>query len=294
MPEPSRARMQRVLILGGTAEARTLAALALARYGEQLEIVTSLAGRTSAPAAIAGQVRRGGFGGVAGLSAYLAAERIAAVVDATHPFATAIHRAARLAAEQAQVPRVALVRPPWRAQPGDRWTEVADARTAAALLPRLGTRVWLTVGAKDLAAFAQVPAWFLVRRIEPGSPILPGEVVLGRGPFSLAEERALIARHAIDVLVTKASGGPATRAKLDAARAAEIPVVLIRRPPPEPGATVADEPAVLAWLAATLNLGAGNLGAGNLGAGNLGAGSRDPGERDASGSVLRGSRLKSI
>jgi precorrin-6A/cobalt-precorrin-6A reductase len=249
---------RRVLILGGTAEARTLAALALARFDDCVDLITSLAGRTSAPAAIAGTVRTGGFGGAAGLAAYLAAERIAALVDATHPFAAAIHRAARLAAEQARIPRVAIVRPPWQAQPGDRWIEVADAPAAAALLPGLGTRAWLTVGVKDLAAFAQVPLWFLVRRIEPGSSmgeaVLPGEVVLGRGPFSLAQERAMIAHHAIDVLVTKASGGAATRAKLDAARAAGIPVVMICRPPPEPGATVADAEAALAWLGATLGL----------------------------------------
>jgi precorrin-6A/cobalt-precorrin-6A reductase len=247
----------RVLILGGTAEARALAALAVARYGTALDVVTSLAGRTSAPAAIAGHVRRGGFGGVEGLATYLAAERIAALVDATHPFAATIHRAARLAAEQAQVARATLVRPPWRAQPGDRWIEVADAQAAAALLPGLGKRVWLTVGGKELAAFAAVPAWFLVRRIEPGPSLLPGEVVLGRGPFSLEAEQALIQHHAIDALVTKASGGAQTRAKLDAARAAGIPVVLIRRPPPEPGTVVADAEAALAWLAATLGLDGG-------------------------------------
>jgi precorrin-6A/cobalt-precorrin-6A reductase len=108
-----------------------------------------------------------------------------------------------------------------------------------------------------LAAFAAVRAWFLVRRIEPGPAVLPGEVVLGRGPFSLADERGLIARYAIEVLVTKASGGAQTRAKLDAARAVGIPVVLIRRPPPEPGTVVADAEAALAWLAASLKLDAG-------------------------------------
>jgi precorrin-6A/cobalt-precorrin-6A reductase len=245
---------RRVLILGGTAEARTLAALALEHFGDRLDVITSLAGRTSAPADIPGAVRRGGFGGADGLAAYLAAERIDALVDATHPFAAVIHRAARRAAEQACIPRVAVVRPPWRAQPGDRWTEVADAQEAATLLPAVGRRVWLTVGVKDLAAFAAVPAWFLVRRIEPGPALLPGEVVLGRGPFTLAEERAVIERHAIDVLVTKASGGAATSAKLDAAREKGIAVVLIRRPPPEPGATVADAEAALAWLGATLGL----------------------------------------
>jgi precorrin-6A/cobalt-precorrin-6A reductase len=130
------------------------------------------------------------------------------------------------------------------------------------VLPRLGQRVWLTVGSRELAAFAAVPAWFLVRRIEPGPTVLPGEVVLGRGPFALADECALIARHAIDVLVAKASGGAQTRAKLDAARAAGIPVVLIRRPPPEPGTVVADAEAALAWLAASLKLDAGRVGTG--------------------------------
>jgi precorrin-6A/cobalt-precorrin-6A reductase len=244
----------RVLILGGTAEARALAALAHARHGAALDVITSLAGRTAAPGPIAGRVRRGGFGGADGLAAFLAAERIAALVDATHPFAATIHRAARLAAERAGVPRLMVARGPWTKQPGDRWIEVDDARAAAAALPGLGRRVWLTVGVKELAAFAEVSAWFLVRRIEPGPPALPGEVVLGRGPFTLDAERALIERHAIDVLVAKASGGAATRAKLDAARAAGIPVVLIRRPPAEPGAAVANEVEALAWLERQLGL----------------------------------------
>ena len=253
----TRTRRPCVLILGGTTEARDLAALAAARWGRHLGVITSLAGRTTAPMAVAGRVRRGGFGGAAGLAAFLRREKIAAVVDATHPFAAQISRHAAEAAAAAQVLLVRLERPPWRAVAGDRWIEVDDAAQAAARLSTLGRRVWLTVGSADLAAFTGVPdAWFLIRRVEPPAtlpPLADYALVLGRGPFALAEERALIAAHRIEVLVCRASGGEATRAKLDAAREAGLPVIMIRRPPATATPHVDSAEAALAWLSAMLD-----------------------------------------
>ncbi len=253
MPRPE---AKRLLILGGTGEARALADAAQRRFDDRVEIISSLAGRTQAPAAIAGRVRRGGFGGAAGLRAFLEAECIAALVDATHPFATTMRSAARTAAEQAGIARVTLGRRPWIPGPGDRWFEVSDAQEAATAVKGLGQRVWLTLGVKDLAAFATLrDVWFLVRRVDPGPvPLSAATVVLGRGPFTLAGERALISDHRIDVLVSKASGGTATRAKLDAAREAGLPVVMIRRPAIDTGPTVYDVEAALAWIAAQLGL----------------------------------------
>lgn len=251
MPAPER---RRLLILGGTTEAAALAGEALRRFGDRLEVTTSLAGRTEHPAPLPGTVRIGGFGGAQGLAAHLAAERIDLVIDATHPFASRISLQARLACEEAAVPRLLLLRPPWRRDPLDRWIEVADLAEAAKAVPRLGRRAWLTVGAREVAAFAEViGVHFLVRLVAPPRAPLPlasAELILGRGPFRLADERAILRRHAIEVLVCKASGGSATEAKLVAAREAELPVVMLRRPPPEPGPRVEDTAGAVEWIAA--------------------------------------------
>lgn len=252
-------RRSRVLILGGTTEAREFAALADARWGACVDLITSLAGRTAEPVPVAGRVRRGGFGGAEGLAEFLRREQIDVLVDATHPFAVQISRHAAEAAAAAHVPRLSLLRPPWRPVAGDRWIEVDSAKEAAARLPGLGRRVWLTVGSGDLAPFQTLAGlWFLVRRVEAPPVPLPLKdhaLVLGRGPFDLAAERALLAEHRIDVLVCRASGGEATRAKLDAARAANLPVVMIRRPAAVAGPSAETPQAALAWLAERLDAG---------------------------------------
>lgn len=244
-----------LLILGGTAEATALARAALARFGENIEVTTSLAGRTERPGPIPGQVRIGGFGGAAALAAYITERDIDCVIDATHPFAVWISAEARQACEIAGVPRLTLSRPPWPRHRYDRWLEVDDMAAAARLVARLGHRAWLTIGAGEIEAFSGVKGVrFLVRLVDPPRRPLPlrfCEVVVGRGPFALANERHLIARHAIDVLVCKASGGAATEAKLIAAREFSLPVVMVRRPPPEPGDLVETVEQALDWLAET-------------------------------------------
>lgn len=240
--------MLKVLILGGTEEARRLAEAAALRF----EVVVSLAGRTRAPQASPGRVRIGGFGGARGLAQFLADERIEAVVDATHPFAARISAHAYDACLNLSLPRLQLMRPPWRPHAGDAWLSVGDAAAAAAVLPRIGRTAFLTVGRQELAAFAEVSGVrFVVRLIEPPPEPLPlpeAEVVIGRPPFTQEAERALIAAHGIDVLVSKNSGGTATIAKLQAARAAKIKMVMIDRPPPEPGPQVETVEQALAWL----------------------------------------------
>jgi precorrin-6A/cobalt-precorrin-6A reductase len=242
-----------LLILGGTGEAAALAGGALARFGEAMTVTTALAGRTRHPGPIAGTVRIGGFGGAAGLASYLVDHQIDRLIDATHPFAAAISRAARLAAERTGVARLALLRPPWRRHPLDRWIEVDSIAAAAMLVGRVGRRAWLTVGAGAVGAFARADdVRFVVRLIDPPREKLPlpfHEVVLGRGPFSVVEERRLIEHHAIDVLVSKASGGNATEAKLIAARELGLPVIMVRRPPSEPGPAADTVEAALDWLA---------------------------------------------
>ena len=243
---------RQLLILGGTGEARRLAERAIDEFGGRLGVTTSLAGRTAEPVPIAGTVRQGGFGGAVGLAAYLRDNRIDLLIDATHPFADQISRNAAEAANAMGVPRLAVVRPPWRRQPGDRWIEVADASAAAQSVRGLGRRVWLTLGTADIEAFAPLTDhWFLVRRVDPPPAPLPlrqAEILLARGPFALGDERRILREHRIEAMVSRASGGAATVAKIDAARDAGIPVVLIVRPPPPPEPTVPTVDAALAWL----------------------------------------------
>jgi precorrin-6A/cobalt-precorrin-6A reductase len=247
-----RADPRRLLILGGTAEAAALARAAAERFGRRLEITTALAGRTERPRPLPGNLRIGGFGGAEGLAAYLAEAGIDLLIDATHPFADSIARHGRLAGERAGVPRLMLERTPWRRHPLDRWIEVVDVAAGAAAVGRVGQRCFLTVGAGEIGAFAVLSqVHFVVRLIDPPKQPLPlasYEVVLGRGPFALAGERELLRRHGIDVLAVKASGGGATEAKLIAAREAGLPVVMLRRPKPEPGPRVSTVEAALAWL----------------------------------------------
>jgi precorrin-6A/cobalt-precorrin-6A reductase len=238
----------RLLILGGTAEAVELARACAARPG--LEVISSLAGRTRAPDLPPGEVRIGGFGGAGGLARFLAERGIDRVIDATHPFAVQIGAHAEEACREAGVPRLRLLRPPWTPEPGDHWIEVGDLATAAQRLPELGRRVFLTVGQQDLGAFAGLDLWFLVRTIEPPGtlPLRHGQWLAGRGPFALEDELALLRAHAIEVVVTKASGGAATYAKLRAARQLGLPVLMVRRPPPRPGSAIDSINGALAWL----------------------------------------------
>ncbi|MEU4244316.1 cobalt-precorrin-6A reductase [Actinoplanes sp. NPDC026619] len=233
-----------VLILGGTAEARALAGELADRHA----VISSLAGRTSRPLLPAGEVRVGGFGGVEGLVAFLRERQVDALVDATHPFAARISANAAVAAGRAGVPVLHLRRAGWVAEKGDVWHRVRDLGDAAGLLPRLGRRVFLTTGRQEISAFAHNDQWFLARSVEPPEPPMPGRlvVILERGPFTLDGERRLLAEHAIDVLVSKDSGGSAH--KLTAARERGIPVVLVDRPALPGGEMVATVEEAVDWV----------------------------------------------
>ncbi|WP_138902111.1 cobalt-precorrin-6A reductase [Streptomyces albidochromogenes] len=238
------------LILGGTTEARqlarTLAPVPL------LRVTTSLAGRVTQPRMPEGGIRVGGFGGPGPMAAWLTEHRVTAVVDATHPFAAVISTNAAAATAAAGVPLVALRRPGWQPGPGDRWHHADDLDGAAALLPGLGRRVFLTTGRLGLAAFAGLDGLdFLVRSVEAPQPPLPRRtrLLLDRGPYTVEGETRVLRTFAADVLVTKDSGGPATAAKLTAARDLALPVVVVRRPPAPPGAhTVPDVAGAVAEL----------------------------------------------
>ncbi|MFF0263998.1 cobalt-precorrin-6A reductase [Kribbella sp. NPDC004536] len=242
----------RVLLLGGTGEARELARLLVA---DGIEVVSSLAGRTTTPQQLAGEVRTGGFGGAEGLTTWLQNNPVDAVVDATHPFATQITTNATLATTRTKTPHLILHRPPWEDVSAD-WRWVDTAGGAAELLPRVGSRVFLTIGRQGLDAFANTGLWTLARCVDPPEPAPTWcELLLARGPFTEPEELDLLQRHHIDVLVTKNSGGPATAPKLRAAAHLHIPVVIIRRPPLPAGVNIVNSPAeALAWLRRTVRV----------------------------------------
>lgn len=236
---------KRILILGGTAEAR---ALADAIAGRRLDVTTSLAGRTSAPTLPKGKIRTGGFGGADGLARYLRAEGVTHLIDATHPFAAQISANAVRASTEASVPLLRLERPAWTPPEGANWVHAPDMDAAAALLPK-GARVLLTIGRQELDAFNGVShCTFVARVIEPPQSTPPGwTVIAGRGPFPLAIERETLKAHAITHLVTKNSGGPLTAAKLDAARELGLTVIMIARPKLPPARTVTTLDDAIAW-----------------------------------------------
>lgn len=219
----------RILILGGTGEARELAAVLVAGG---TDVLSSLAGRVRDPRLPEGPVLIGGFGGADGLADFLTAEGITAVVDATHPFAAGITANAATAAARARVPLLILRRPGWDADPS--WRVVADIREAAAAVRDWpGEAVFLTTGRRDLAAFAGDDRHaFLVRAVEPPDGPAPERMtlILDRGPYTVAGETALMREHGIGLLVTKDSGGLMTAAKLQAARDLGVDVVMVQRP----------------------------------------------------------------
>jgi precorrin-6A/cobalt-precorrin-6A reductase len=241
----------RILLLGGTSEARALAA----QLYPDIDVISSLAGRVPDPALPVGQVRIGGFGGVDGLRDWLRRARVDIVVDATHPFAATITANAAAVCSELGLPHLLLVRSAW--PPGDAIVVPSDRDAADTVVEHRFSRVFLTTGRTGTAVFKDADAWFLIRAVTPPDPQdLPPHhhVLLSRGPYSYAGELELLREHRIDALVTKNSGGAMTRPKLDAASALGIPVVMVDRPPlPSGVSTVGTVDDAAGWVRATID-----------------------------------------
>jgi precorrin-6A/cobalt-precorrin-6A reductase len=239
----------RLLILGGSTEASALARRVADR--RDLWAILSFAGRTRGLVAPPIPFRVGGFGGVEGLRAFLVEDRIDVVVDATHPFAVRMSRNAAEACEDLALPLAVLTRPAWRRQDGDRWVCVPDVDAAVRACGPDARRVFVTIGGLQLAAFTVAPHHhYVVRTIDPPAAIagLPSHrLILARGPFGVEAEIALMRDERVEVLVTKNSGGTATRAKIDAARVLGIEVVMVERPMAD-GAGFTTVDAVMEWI----------------------------------------------
>jgi len=246
----------RALILGGTSDANRLAD-AIMRAG--IDAIYSYAGRTQSPVAQSLPIRSGGFGGVTGLIEFIKSEQITHVIDATHPFAAEMSRHAVAACAASKLPLIALERAPWTRITDDRWIEVGDVNAAVDALPERRARVFLAIGRQHLAAFAAKPQHaYTLRFVDPHDGTLPldAEVIVSRGPFTLAGDLDLMRSRNIEWIVARNSGGAGARAKIDAARALGLPVVMIARPelPERPRAESVEE--VLAWLGHDARLGA--------------------------------------
>lgn len=243
-------RGKKILILGGTGDARELATRVAEMPG--MEVITSLAGRTHQPATFSETTRVGGFNGVLGLTDYLRQHHIDRLIDATHPFAAQISFNAATAAAVVGIPHLMVIRPPWKPELDDRWIDVNSYADAAAVLPQLAQRIFLTIGRLELPAFAHLrDLWFLMRMVDPpqpDAPTPPGTLLLERGPFSLESERSLLREYEIGAIVSKNSGGDATYAKILAARELRLPVVMVQRPPMPVGEQVGDIESACAWL----------------------------------------------
>lgn len=244
----------RILILGGTTEAAALARLLAG--DERFQPTLSLAGRTSSPKPQPLPTRIGGFGGIAGLTAWLQENGVAAVVDATHPYAAQISTHAVAACHALAIPLASIMRPPWTREDGDDWIEVDTPQAAAIALGAGPARVFLSLGRLELGAFSAAPQHhYIARTIDPpGDVPLPPDIrfVHDRGPFDAAKEDAFLRREDIAMIVSKNSGGAATYPKIAAARRLQIPVVMIARPSKPHGIPVASADDALRWLVARL------------------------------------------
>jgi precorrin-6A/cobalt-precorrin-6A reductase len=247
--------MTRILILGGTGDSAKLIPQLAALHN--VETIASLAGRTPKPnVPIVGRVRLGGFGGVAGLAQYLQDEQVDMLVDMTHPFAVQIKHNAATAAAKVGIPRVLFSRPAWEKHPDDHWIEAKDLEAAAAVLPSVADRVFLTIGRQELSAFSQLRShWFLMRMITQPEPTLrlpPGEILFDQGPFDVLNETELLKKYNIGAIVSKNSGGNAAYAKVIAAREMGMPIVMIPRPPLPEGDVVPDLERAVDWVKAKM------------------------------------------
>lgn len=247
----------RVLILGGTSEANLLAA-AIAAKG--VDAIYSYAGRTQVPVNQPLPTRIGGFGGADGLADVIRHDKFTHVVDATHPFATEISCNALAACSMTATPLIVLQRKPWIKTPDDLWIDVQNVAAAVDALPDARANVFLAIGRQHIAPFAAKPQHaYTLRFIDAAGGPLPlpdADLIVSRGPFTLAGELDLMRIRRIEWIVARNSGGEGARAKIDAARELKLPVIMIRRPELPDRLRVESVTEVMQWLAHRTCLGA--------------------------------------
>ena len=243
---------KKILILGGTGEAAELTRQLSQTLPDTVEIITSFAGRTKSPPELPGRIISGGFGGIQGLKTFIETENITLLIDATHPFADIISENAYIACAVTNTLRLTLSRPEWNLPAHAKWVEVDDLTAACDAVLEFSKRCFLTTGTGGLDAFSGLDdVHFLVRLIEPPAEPLPlqnHQIIIARPPHDADAERKLIDQHRIDCLVSKHAGGAATEGKILAALEADIPIILVRRPPYLPGTRTESIDECLSWV----------------------------------------------
>jgi precorrin-6A/cobalt-precorrin-6A reductase len=248
-------RRKKVLVLGGTGEARAIVEGMRDVYGDKLTLVYSLAGVTRSPEVPEGvEVMTGGFGGKEGFEAYIREAEVSAVINATHPFAATMTRNAYDVSNSLGVPLLRVEREVWEPEEGDEWSEVQDVESASFYVPRFGKRCMLALGGRHIHLFSKwTRVFFLVRLVElPDGGVLPLEsyaMRVDKDVLSVEEEKGLMEEHEIDVLVVRNSGGATTASKLLAAREKGISVIMLQRPPSLGGDTAQNFEELKEWCA---------------------------------------------
>ncbi|AXI54648.1 Precorrin-6A reductase (plasmid) [Pseudoseohaeicola sp. NH-UV-7] len=239
-----------LLLLAGASEARGIADAL--RSCDQMRVTASLhfAERTAGPLAV--PTRIGGFGGGNRFAAFLAENRITAVLDATHPFAAEITQRSRRICRDLNLPYAQVLRPEWQAVKGDIWHDVGDETEAAQIIPP-EARVFTTTGRATIEKFAGLRAQHLfVRQLRDGAQPRPVDrmtYVRGVGPFSVTDEIALFQKLNITWLVARNAGGVINYTKIEAARALGIDVAMIRRPSQSGASELQTVTDALEWVA---------------------------------------------
>ncbi len=229
-----------ILLFGGTSETAEIAS-ALAESGLSVLVSTATDAELNVGDHPLITRRCGRLDGLA-MEALIADLGIRLLIDASHPYAIALHETVAEVAEKLLIPCLRFQRQHGKYD-ADNLFEVADHEEAAQLAASFGSPILLTTGSRNLRPYvkaAQEQGVPLFARIlpHPDSEAACDEVALpennrifARGPFSIEQNRSLLADHRIGVMVTKESGAQGgVSEKIAAARQEDCLVVIVRRP----------------------------------------------------------------
>ncbi len=230
----------KILLLGGTSETAPLA-LALAQAGYSVVVSTA----TDAPLNIGEHPaisRRCGRLDTTQMICFIKQQSICAIVDATHPYATQLHKTARQVAQQLPCPYLRYQRQELQSNQTD-CIRATDHQQAALLACKIQRPILLTIGSRNLSSYVdaakqcQIPLF--ARVLDHTESIAACDQagldkdkrIIGRGPFTLQQNCTLIRQHQIGVIVTKDSGiAGGVLEKIEAASLEGCTVIIVQRP----------------------------------------------------------------
>ena len=231
--------MSEICVFAGTTEGRRLLEFLAGQDLRALACVATEYGETLVPRAENIEVSARRLDGEA-MKALFTGRRFDLVIDATHPFATAVSENIAWACAETGVEYLRLNRGDTAAD-GDA-VIVDSIRGAADFLAEHPGNALLATGSKELAPYTAVPDWqdrFWPRVLPMASSLeacasagfAPAHIIAMQGPFSVEMNVATLKSIHARWLVTKASGDSGGFAgKLEAARQAGARCVVIGRP----------------------------------------------------------------